>query len=77
MGDELTKRAAVALRSDHRSYFCINCGRPRTRNYCPWNAKHPDLPEHRVFERRAISLDTQIYYFIKNKEARDTKNLFR
>lgn len=77
MGDEVIRLAAEELRKDVREYFCLECGRPRMRNYCPWNNKHPEAPEHSVLARRSISTDSQIHYFIKNKEARGTKHVFK
>lgn len=77
MGDELIRLAADELRKDSRPYFCLECGRPRTRNYCPWNAKHPEAPEHKVYARNRISTDSQLHYFIKNKEDRRTRHVFK
>lgn len=77
MGDELIRLAAEELNKDKRTYFCIECGRPRVKKYCPWNAKHPEDPDHHVTDRRHVSQSTQIHYFIKNKEARSTRHVFK
>jgi len=77
MGDELIKRAAEELKKDRRSYFCIDCGRPRYKNYCPWNSAHPEEPDHHVTERGRVSMSTQVHYFLKHQEERDTKHVFR
>ena len=65
------------LAKDRREYFCIECGRPRSKNYCPWNAKHPKQIPHRVVPRKVLHPDSQLAIFLSNPNGADTKHVFK
>lgn len=65
------------LDKDKRQYFCVECGRPRTNMYCPWNSQHPTEFKHVVMSRKFIGTDHQITFFLSNNKSEHTKHVFK
>jgi hypothetical protein len=51
------------LRDDRRIWWCLLCGRPRAKNYCPVNARSKTR-RHKVVSRVSIPFDKQVEYYL-------------
>lgn len=65
MGTPEEVLAINALAMNKNKFWCITCGRPRIKLYCP--ASSHSTREHKVIRRSLISDADQVRYYMGNK----------